>query len=390
MRHFRYAAAVLMASMLMAACGGGGSSQSPKINFSNLVSFGDSLSDVGTYRVGAVAALGGGTYSVNSSSAKNWTQLLAAQLGLGVPCPAQTGLDGDAAQGFSVPVQNFTSCRNYAQGGSRVAHPYGPGNKNLGGDNATLGQLTVPLVTQVGNHLTVVGGSFSGTELVTVMGGGNDLFMQFGALDVLSNSPASFSAYATGVAGWSSDDVTFVQTAAGSGAAAATAAAAPIMVAQMAAAGTALANLVKTQIVAKGAKYVLVLSIPNMSKTPFANGLGSAALSGIVDSMTTAFNAALQAGLTGTAGVKFADVYSTNTDQINNPGQYGLSNVTSPACDLTVARNPLKSSLVCSANNLVSGDVSAYLFADTVHPTPYGYKLLSQEAAKHLAIAGWL
>jgi len=25
-----------------------------------------------------------------------------------------------------------------------------------------------------------------------------------------------------------------------------------------------------------------------------------------------------------------------------------------------------------------------------VHPTPYGYKLIAQEAAKHLVIAGWL
>jgi phospholipase/lecithinase/hemolysin len=39
---------------------------------------------------------------------------------------------------------------------------------------------------------------------------------------------------------------------------------------------------------------------------------------------------------------------------------------------------------------VISGDISTYLFADGVHPTPYGYKLMAQEAAKYLVIAGWL
>ena len=34
----------------------------------------------------------------------------------------------------------------------------------------------MPIVTQIANHLGRVGGSFSGTELVTVMAGANDLF----------------------------------------------------------------------------------------------------------------------------------------------------------------------------------------------------------------------
>ena len=163
---------------LLTACGGGSpGDQKLRIEYSSLVSFGDSLSDVGTYQVGGIIAMGGGQYTVNSATAKNWTQLLAAQMGLPAPCPAQKGLDGNASYGLSVPVVNTAACLNYAQGGSRVTNPVGPGNKLLGGSNAILGQLTVPISTQINTHLTKVGGRFSGTEMVTVMAGANDVFI---------------------------------------------------------------------------------------------------------------------------------------------------------------------------------------------------------------------
>ena len=367
-----------LALALLAACGGGGDGdQAPKVKFTSLVSFGDSLSDFGTHKVGEIAAAGGGKYTVNSASAKNWTEILASQLGLTAPCAAQTG-------GFGVGVAFDTSCTNYAQGGARVIHPFGPENINLGG----AGQLTVPLTTQMDNHLTVAAGSFTGKELVTVQAGANDLFMQFGALTTLSavvdvNTATTFTNYVVGVAGWTTNEATAVLTAAAtSGAAAGIAAAAPIMVSKMTTAGTDLSGLVKTKLVANGAKYVLVLNLPNVSKTPFATSLGSADLVALLDSMTKAFNTSLQAGLAGAAGVKLGDAYTTNTDQFDHPSQYGLSNVTDTACT--------GNSLVCSAATVISGDISTYLFADGVHPTPYGYKLMAQEAAKYLVIAGWL
>ena len=392
MTYFKTTWAALGAAILVAACGGGGDgNQSPKIKFTSMVNFGDSLSDVGTYKVGTVAALGGGKYTVNSASVKNWTEVLAVQLGVSAPCPAQTGLDGDPLQGFSVTVTNFSACRNYAQGGARVVHPVGPGNKLLGPPNSTLGQLTVPILTQIANHLSVpaVGGSFAGTELVTVMAGANDLFIQFAVLNTLGT--ANFSSYAQGIALWTQGEVDTVNAALGSGGAnAGVAAAAPILAAKMADAATTLSTLVKTQIVAKGAKYTVVINMPNVSRTPFAVGLNSDALTSIVSGMTLSFNSTLQTALSGTAGVKFADAYTNNTDQFNNPAQYGLTNVSVPACNLDPAANPLSSSLVCSAANVITGDVSTYLFADSVHPTPYGYKLMAQEVAKNLVAAGWL
>ena len=62
MHQYKLAAGLVIAAIL-AGCGSGSGSagnQSTKIQFTSQVSFGDSLSDVGTYAVGEVAALHGG------------------------------------------------------------------------------------------------------------------------------------------------------------------------------------------------------------------------------------------------------------------------------------------------------------------------------------------
>ena len=93
MRQTKFALAVLTAALL-SACGGGtspaGGDQATKVTFTKQVSFGDSLSDVGTYRVGAVAAAGGGKFTINGDSTaksedlngKIWLDFMAAQLKL--------------------------------------------------------------------------------------------------------------------------------------------------------------------------------------------------------------------------------------------------------------------------------------------------------------------
>src|SRR4051794_9286064 len=54
MRSFKTPLAVLAAAVLVAACGGGSGpgNQTSRVAFSKVVSFGDSLSDGGTYKVG--------------------------------------------------------------------------------------------------------------------------------------------------------------------------------------------------------------------------------------------------------------------------------------------------------------------------------------------------
>jgi outer membrane lipase/esterase len=391
----KYLLTAVAVASLLTACGGGGGGTATgnSTGFTQMVSFGDSLSDVGTYKVGTVAALGGGKFTVNGTSSKNWTELIAAQYGFTAPCAAQTGLF-PLIPGFQgAAIQNFAACTNYAQGSARVTSPAGPNSTAvqaaLGGGAAAaaaapMGMMAVPLVTQMNTHLTKINGSYTGKELVTVLAGGNDIFMNLNAVSSAA-AGGTGAAGAAAIAGWSAS----VQTAVFAGGAAAAGAAAGAAVQGMGQAGTELAGYVKTLVVAKGAKYVTVLNLPDVSQTPMTVSF-DAATKGLINTMVTTFNTALQAGLKDVAGVIVVDVYTQNKDQINNPAQYGLTNVNTAACSATSAANPLQgSSLTCTTASLISGDTSKYAFADSVHPSPYGYQLLAQFVTQKLAIAGW-
>ncbi|MFV8282885.1 hypothetical protein ACNKXS_15295, partial [Christiangramia marina] len=84
--------ALVLLTAALVSCGGGDNGPAPgsedfTTRFSAQVSFGDSLADVGTYAVGAVAALGGGRFTINGDNTarspdltgRNFTELLAAQ-----------------------------------------------------------------------------------------------------------------------------------------------------------------------------------------------------------------------------------------------------------------------------------------------------------------------
>lgn len=157
----------------------------------------------------------------------------------------------------------------------------------------------------------------------------------------------------------------------------------------MGTAGFELAGYVKSLIVAKGAKYVTVVNLPDLSVTPYALSQ-SVETRALISAMVTTFNHQLQTVLTGNINVLLVDAYSVNRDQNINPGPYGLTNVTTPACDLAAAKNPLGSSLACSAANLVAGDVSHYGYADAVHPTPFANLLLACFVTKEMVTKGWL
>lgn len=451
MRQKNFALALLTAAAL-AACGGTGSSggdQSHPITFSQQVTFGDSLSDVGTYNVGAVKAAGGGKFSINGSETSkdpaltglNWTEVLAAELRLPAPCAAQTGLEGtnndaNPALDFNVPIVNNANCFNYAQGGARVTNPIGPGNKVV---KPEIGEMTVPVATQVQMHLAKTGGKFSGTELVTIMAGGNDVLMQLGAVSAagtaagqqafpgllisglvaLTTNPATAlpiiqRAVATNAAGGQTAIVTAAvgaavsqganldaaraaaakagtdATAAGTKAAGEYAAAnAQTLVAELGKAGAQKAAIVK-DIVAKGAKYVIVNNLPDVANTP--SGRAQPALQPLIDTMVNAFNTQLKAGLGESANIMYVDLYSISRDQMTNPKTkeiYGLSNVTTPACDLA---NPAvkETSLLCTTRTLVAGDTAHFMYADSIHPTPYEYWLIARYILKDMAVKGWL
>jgi phospholipase/lecithinase/hemolysin len=446
MRHTKFALALLTAAVL-SACGGSGSSggdQTLRTKFSAQITFGDSLSDVGTYAVGTVAALGGGKYNINGDNTstnaaltgKNYTELLAAQFGLPAPCAAQTGLTGDATKGLSVPIVKHAGCYGYAQGGARVSNPVGPGNALTG---SALGATTVPTTTQVANHLALSGGKFAGDQVIFITAGGNDILSMLTQLSADSTAAGS-KAFATSLvqqlAAGSANPATAaqsiglaVQTAAavpgatatdivtaGVGAAAragypgitsanvygplvATAQAAgtaagtkfaadtgPSLVAAMGGYGVELATLVKTQMVAKGANYVVLNNIPDLASAPAVKSLSSDT-QGLVLAMISTFNAQLKAAVASEPKILYVDVYAISHDQVTNPGPYGLTNTTTPACGPNALGT---TSLVCTGKNVIAGDVSHYMFADDVHPTPFEYSLLAKYIADQMIIKRWL
>ncbi len=472
MRHNNIALALLAAAIL-SACGSSDNDtpvQAPKPKFASQVSFGDSLSDVGTYNVGTVAALRGGKFTINGDNTainpaltgKNWTELMASRLGLPAPCAAVTGLDGDPTKGFSVPVTNNLNCTGYAQGGARVTNPIGPNNKATG---AAIGALTYPVATQVATYLARNGGKFKGDEVVFVNAGGNDAFALLGELTAAATAAGNAAGaaegakvgaqtFATTLVGLLSATATNPTTAAqaigaavaaesaraGSttqsivGVAVATAAAqpgnmavgspavygplvaqaqakaatagaeagakagaaagaaygaenGPKMVPRMAAAAAELADLVRNQMVAKGAKYVVLVNLPDLGNAPSSKAQ-AASTQTLINGMVSAFNIALRVGVDGLdANVLTVDIFTPSQDQILNPGKYGISNSTKPAC----GPNALGlTSLACNGSNLVAGDVSKYLFADDVHPSPFGYSLMSNYIAEQMIARGWL
>lgn len=461
MHQTKFALAVLAAAVLAGCGGASGGDQTLKVKYTAQVSFGDSLSDVGSYAVGTVAAKGGGKFTINGDNTKinpeltgkNWTEHLAAQFGLAAPCAAETGLEGNALKGLAVSRVKHAGCYGYAMGGSRVTNPVGPNNKATGSE---LGALTVPVVTQISNHLAVSGGKFSGTEAVFVMAGGNDVLYQLGALQAgatdagkkagatagaqafatnlamalaagatnpataaaaigaaiktASAAPGATSAtivgaavqaavtagntnapsLATAAAAKAQADATVTGNAAGAKAGADYAAAqGPLLVASMKQAGTELVALVKDQIIAKGANYVIVNNLPDVAGTP--SGLSKDAnTKALINAMVSAFNGELSGGLNGNAKVLLVDVFKVSNDQGTNPGPYGLTNVSETACDLNAPGNILGSSLVCNGTNLKAGDVSHYSYADDVHPTPFNNLLLARYVAKDMVVRGWL
>jgi outer membrane lipase/esterase len=392
MRKYNFAAALFLA-VFLAGCGGGGSSggsQAPKVGFTSQVSFGDSLSDVGSYAVSGVAAAGGGQFTVNITGAKNnWTQLMAAQTGQQASsCAAVTG-------GYGSPTQTHSGCYAYGQGGARVTSDVGIGNTDAGylPSGAYTGAMTLSVTRQIAAHLAAVGGSFSGNEVVYVLAGANDIFVE---------AQAVYPAY---VAACMGSGIPTIPACSSGGLSATAAQAAAFQQAMSDVTGVAdlLENQITTNITGKGAKYVVVVNVPDIANTPSAVMAGTSAQQ-LFGAMVTTFNAELKTKLASNTNALLVDAYTVNHDEVVNPAAYGLTNITGTACNVAsgswLATNfpngsGSGSSLGCNAANPsamtagVTGDTH-YLFADGVHPTPFGYLLLARLVSKDMLIKGWL
>ena len=389
----------LLGSVLLAACGGDDvtvpgttpptGAPTVKGNFTGLVTFGDSLSDQGSYAPATSlsgngqAPFFGGKFTVNldHNGGTIWVENLATTLGLAV-FPAEMGFAGQSVKcpvKFVVPAA-AALCTSYGQGGSRVTNPAGIGN------NGGAGALTVPMVKQIDNHLAAFGGKFNATDLIVVWGGNNDVFVQFGAFGA-----AAAAIQADAMAGKIGADeankrLYDAQTAAQEG---------------MKRAAQELTGYVRDKILAKGGKYVTVFNLPDSSLTPFGSTLPVDAR-GVLTTLVDTFNLWLRDGLGGQP-VKLVDQNTAGKAVYANPGQYGLTVNTVPTCDATAISAITGgavtdgSSLFCNGTPGVGyyglragANVDTWQFADGVHPTPGGHKVISDYVTSQLRAFGWI
>ena len=393
MRLLRTLGPWVLSAALLAACGDGDpdvpGSGSPsgapttKGNFVSVVSFGDSLSDAGTYTPATsvtgngAAPFIGGRFTNNGTGSTVWVENIATALGLLVT-PAEIGWAGTVVPcpAAANPALAAT-CTAYGQGGARVSNPDGIGKAS--------GALTVPLTQQISNHLARVG-SFKTNDLILVLGGNNDAFVQFAGF-----AAAAAQAQADAAAGKITPDqanqlVFAAQQTALQG---------------MKTAAQELSNAIVTQILGKGGKYVLVLSILDAANSPFAATL-PAEIRPVLTQLSQNFNLWLRDGLTGQP-VQLIDPESAFFDAIRaDPAKFGVANLTVPTCDaakiavITGGAITDGSSLFCNSDAVLwngirdGADVNTWLFADGVHPTTKGHKLLSDAVLGQLKAFGWI
>jgi phospholipase/lecithinase/hemolysin len=161
----------------------------------------------------------------------------------------------------------------------------------------------------------------------------------------------------------------------------------PKLVQELGVAGAQMAAIVKNDIVGKGARYVVVANLPDVASAP-ASKSKPADIQALTAAMVSAFNSQLKAGLgADDPRILYVDLYTISNDQVKNPAPYGLTNTSTAACGPNALGT---TSLICTNANTIAGDVSRYMFADDIHPTPYENNLIARYVLKDMAVKGWL
>ena len=385
MANFKFLAAASMAAALLVACGGGGDGdQSPKVKITSVKVIGDSISDSGTF----AQVLGNRTFSVQGSTQQIWTEKVAAAFGVTGLCNVYqfTGTT-------FVPNAVQTGCTSYGVGGGRI------------NNQASNGGAAAPfsITKQLADAVALSGGSYKSTDLLLIDGGGNDAADLITAyLGAATDGGAAFGAIlgslgVTPSANLPAKGVEYMTTLANT-----------------------FYDSINTNALTKGATRVVILGIPSITVTPRfqlvlnsiaaaygggAAGAGARAQSeALFKSWLVAFDTQLKARAAGNSAVVHVDFYSSANDQFANPAQYGLTNVTTPACPATGVGTdglPTYTFATCTDTALSATTPPAgatgganwwktYAFSDGFHPTPFGYQLIAQLVSKSLIAAGWL
>jgi outer membrane lipase/esterase len=285
--------------------------------FSNVVVFGDSLSDVGYFRpflasIGLPASVVATLGRFTTNPGPIWAELVAQHYG--------TTATASNAGGFV-----------YAQGGARVALPSA---------STPPGGAQRPVSAQVTEYLARTGGAADPNALYTVWAGANDIFQNLGALSAGAITAAQLQ---TNV---------------------------------LAAANAEVAQVARLK--AAGARYIAVFALPDIGATPQFGG--SASTAGQVTLLSAGYNTTLFTGLAA-SGLRVipVDAFSLLSEIRANPTAYGFSNITNMACGPFPPITTTPSSQFCLPANYVTPNAAeTYLFADGVHPTTASHRIVAQ------------
>jgi phospholipase/lecithinase/hemolysin len=374
---FRLNLAALATALLLAACGGG----DPAITSVKVM--GDSLADSGTFGLKFTVQ---GSAATGAGSTPIWPELVASDVSdAGALC---------AYYRFNALTQAVTTqsgCSNYAVGGGRINNASNPQDPR---------SITLQLQTAAQVH-----GSYKGTDLLLVDGGGNDAADLAGAYLAATNE-AGLLAYRnllSTVLTAVQVDILFGQV---NGPALAGGA-------YMQALADKFHDAIKASALDNGASKVVVLNMPDITLTPrFQAVLGAITqqagaaqaqqVQALIRQWIGAFNAQLASRVSGNTKVALVDFYATLGDQVANPAKYGLSNVVNTACPVVGVGGdglPTYNFPTCTATALsanpptgVSGGVNwwkTYLFSDSFHPTPYGHQLLANAVTAAVRAKNW-
>lgn len=320
-----------------------------------VVVFGDSLSDVGTYQAATRSRTNPGKFTVNPSNI--WVEDVAAHYGQTVRPDRSLTMDRDASSGVTraVGTARVIGGNGYAEGGARVAHL--PSQSGIGNN-----RLVAPVASQLERYLAS-NGRFSPDQLVIIDGGTNDIYAQFSAMC------------------WGTDDN-------GIGAGKTTQAIADREVERAATELIAVVEKAK----ANGAGVVLVAGAIDWTDAPFgrkylaaselATGCSQSFAPGQVKEWTASFNRTLADGVGHMPGVVVLDFASPVNAVLADPGRFGITNATEPAC---TNKRPTTSAVFCTGETLAAPDAgSTYLWSDTFHPGPRLHGLIADEALRLL------
>jgi outer membrane lipase/esterase len=340
--------------------------------FSQVIVFGDSLSDNGNISLATNPAL--------QPPLRFTTN------------PGLVGIEHVASHlGFTLQP-SLTGGTDYAWGGAGVL-------TNSPGTPASVPTLTA----QVGAYLA--GGTVDSHALYSIWGGANDIFYaatSAGAAAtaqqlIAQNVAAQIAQLRAGGLPQAQIDaltpqITQAVTTAVVQQVQAAAGVSSLMTAEQAQASIAAAAQQELKLIgqlqAAGANNILVYNLPNVGITPSALAQGpdgAAALGGL----SLVFNGQLNAGLAQMrTGIIPVNAYGLLSEAVANPQAYGFSNVTAPACGAgatSVACGPQGSGLPYT---YAPGTDQSYLFADGVHPTTAAHAMLGQYVTSIIAAPG--